>query len=120
TPLRLLSPQPGGLGLGLGTIDQLMPFHRSMRGTTAPELLAMETPTAKQLVVPVHDTPYSALYLAPGGLRLGTIDQLVPLHRSTSVTYVKEGLSKEVPTAKQLLVLVHDTLDSPRVLGLGT
>src|SRR5437016_2271349 len=48
--------------LGLGTIAQLVPFHRSIR---AP-------PTAKQLVVLVHDTLDSPP-TAPGGLGLGTI-----------------------------------------------
>jgi hypothetical protein len=91
--------------LGLGTITQLVPFHRSTSVTYVPEGLSKELPTAKQLLILVHDTLDS-----PRVLGLGTIAQLVPFHRSTSAP----------PTAKQLVVLVHDTDSPPPGLGLGT
>jgi hypothetical protein len=42
------------------------------------------------------------------GLGLGVIDQAVPFHDSTSVELVDEVSS--VPTATQLMALLHDTL----------
>jgi hypothetical protein len=103
------SDPPVPVGLGLGTIAQLVPFHRS---TSVPDA---EDPTAKQLVALVHDTSYSA----PGGLGLGTIAQLMPFQRSISVP------DPEYPTAKQLVLLVHDTSFKtlsvvPLGLGLAT
>ena len=61
----------------------------------------------------VHDKPVRLLHGEPVGLGLGTIAQLVPFQRSTSVP---------LPTAKQLVALVHDTLFSsllPQSGGLG-
>jgi hypothetical protein len=95
--------------LGLGTIAQLVPFHRS---TSVPDA---EDPTAMQWVVLVHDTLFKAMYVSPVGLGLGTTAQLVPFHRSTSVP------DTDTPTAKQLVVLVHETLlRAPVRWGLGT
>src|SRR2546421_431947 len=80
------------------------------RSTSVPSELY---PTAKPLVVVVHDTPYRGL-LSPValGLGLGTIAQLVPSRRSTngliSVSWAPKMWPK-FPTAKQLVVLVHDT-----------
>src|SRR5437016_633898 len=98
---------PGRMRLGLGTIDHVLPFHRSVSVRAPSPLL----PTAKQLVVPVHDTSASALTAPPDGLGLGTIDHALPFHRSTSVRSFAPGLP-DCPTAKQLVVLGHATPDS--------
>ncbi|MDP9334272.1 MAG: hypothetical protein M3Q30_13330 [Actinomycetota bacterium] len=42
-------------------------------------------PTAKQLLLLVHDTPSSSLSVAPVALALRTIAHLVPFQCSTSV-----------------------------------
>ena len=72
-------------------------------------------PTAKQLVVLVHDTPDSLACVGPGGFGLATIVQLVPFHRSTKVRLVVP--TPGVPTAKQLVALAHDTPDSTLPFG---
>src|SRR5438105_2778716 len=104
-------------------------FRRSIRVKEA--LSDALDPTAKQLVVLVHDTLFSLLYGAPFGLALGTVAQLVPFQRSTSVSIVRALLFQisTPPAAKQLVVLVHDTPCSLLLtlvalgrlgLGLGT
>ncbi len=83
--------------------------------------LAWELPTATHIVVLAQDTSYRPRSPAPG-LGLGTIDQRVPSHRSTSVL-VAEAV-KELPTAMQNVVLAQDTpvrlLWPEPALGLGT
>ena len=87
-----------------------MPSQRSLNNITD------EVPIAMQLVVLVHDTLFND---ASGAEGPATIDQDVPFHRSIS------GLSTaEPPTAKQFVVLKHDTrqeLDvEPAGFGLAT
>src|SRR5205085_9466228 len=82
------------------------------RSTSVPSELY---PTAKQLLVLMHDTPSNSM---PVELALRTIAQLVPSQRSTSVRLPS---SKDEPTAKQLLVLLHDTSNNtPREVALRT
>jgi hypothetical protein len=117
TPFSELNVAPPGLGLG--TIDQLVPSQCSTNVVAGVLTLACELPTAKQLVVLGHATPFRRLIAAPAGLGLGTIDQLVPFHRSTNV--VVAPLASELPTAKQLVGLVHATSESvdPVVAATG-
>jgi hypothetical protein len=82
TPFRTLMAMP--VGLGLVTMDQVLPFHCSTSVFPSDEESAY-LPTAKQLVVVRHDTPFSTLSVAPTGLGLGTTDQRVPFQRSISV-----------------------------------
>ena len=82
-----------------------MPFHCSTNDfSTVP---SEEEPTAKQLVVVGHDKPFKAVEVDPVGLGLATTAQLVPFHCSTNDFSTVP--SKEEPTAKQLVVLGHDT-----------
>src|SRR5437870_2835265 len=107
-PVRLLHGEP--VGLGLGTIAQLVPFHHSTsvsNSVSRGPSVWPNHPTAKQLVVLVHDTPRRTLDGTPDGLGLETIAQLAPFHCSIRVTMPYELLS-ESPTAKQLVVLAHD------------
>jgi hypothetical protein len=80
TPLRLLLVAP--FGLGLVTIDQLVPFQCSTNVLVVEPVV--ELPTAKQLVVLRHATPLK-LAAESLGLGLATIDQLVPFQCSTNV-----------------------------------
>jgi hypothetical protein len=100
TPYRMTAFVP--VGLGLVTIDQLVPFQCSTN-VLVPEPLD-EKPTAKQLVVLGHETPYKTTKFAPVGWGLATIDQLVPFQRCSKVDAAGPLL-----TAKQLVVLAHDT-----------
>jgi len=95
-------------GLGLATIAHVVPFHCSTNVDPRPLGPALK-PTAKQLVVSTHDTPKSADWVAPLGLGLVTIAQVVPFQRSTNVFSTEFDLS---PTAKQLVVSTHDTASS--------
>ena len=62
----------GGARTGAAWIDQLDPFQRSISGPPfAPPMMV-------QAVGDGHDTPVSALLVAPGGFGVGSIDQLVP------------------------------------------
>jgi len=76
-PLELLLGR-----FGLGTIDHVEPFQRSM------SVLPIEAPTAMHNVVLGHDTPISALVVAPGGFGLGTTVQPDAVGCSISVTVV--------------------------------
>ena len=119
TPLKVLSAPPAGLGLA--TIDHVVPFQSSTSELLAKKLLRDE-PTAKQLVVLVHDTPLNAENTAPVGLGLMTRAQVVPFQRSTNDLTTVELLTKE-PTAKQLVAVGHETplkLVVPEGLGLAT
>ena len=106
-----------GLGLGVVTIDQVLPFQCSARVLTKRPALAK--PTAQQSEVPVHAT---AERLSSEGLGFGvvTIDQALPFQCSASVTFAP-GKSL-TPTAQQSEALTHAT---PRSwlpwpgLGLG-
>jgi hypothetical protein len=95
-------------GLGLVTIVQPVPFHRSINVPVALE--PEELPTAKQLVVLVHDTATSWLFDAPAGLGLATIAQVVPFHRCINVRMTFALLY--FPTAKQFVALLHETAES--------
>jgi hypothetical protein len=125
TPLR---SWPFVLGLGLGTIDQVVPSHISTRvisvrwggkpsGVTA-------SPTATQKLVETQDTPLRLFLIVPG-LGLGTTDQVVPSHVSTRVALVEAELSSlTAPTAVQFVVETQDSplrlLANELGLGLGT
>ena len=107
TPNRKLTwPVPG---LGLGTIDQAVPFQVSISVRYDDRLLgdAADHPTAVQALADTQETPCSSS--RPALLGLGTIDQAVPFQRSTRVlgsTRVLAGsfLAPE-PTA------IHDAAD---------
>src|SRR6478609_1965543 len=61
------------VGVALGTIAQLLPFHRSTNGVMLPD--EPSRPAAKQLVADMHATPPSTPNVppAPEGVGLGTI-----------------------------------------------
>ena len=92
TPLSSRSTEPAGSGLG--SIDQLVPFHRSM-SVLAPRVgllssqphrnSADDWPTATQLELLAHDTSFRSVKWSPGGPGLVAIAQLNPFHRSTKV-----------------------------------
>jgi hypothetical protein len=82
TPMTPLPVVP--VGLGVVWIDQLVPFHCSANVTSGLEPVL--DPTAVQAVLDVHDTPLRLLLsVAPVGLGVVWIDQLVPFHRSANV-----------------------------------
>ena len=115
TPLRTVLPEP--VGLGLLTIDQAVPFHRS----TSDEPLLLFVPTASQFVVLGHATPLRIAPKEPLGFGLLTIDHAVPFHRSTNVCATNE-LFRFQPTAAQFVVLEHATaprLAAAEPLGFG-
>ena len=108
------------VGLGLLTIDQVVPFHCSTRESSRE---SPKEPTAKQLAAFAHDTPKKMLVALPEPLGLATIDQLVPFHCSTNVTTAE--LLNSRPTAVQSVVVGHDTLlrmfsSAPGSFGLVT
>ena len=70
-------------GIGLGTIDQLVPSQDSINGSFVEAL--PEPPTAVQSMELMQETPLSELPEAPVGLGLGTMDQAVPLYDSVRV-----------------------------------
>jgi len=128
TPLRTLDDEPEGLGLG--TMDQVDPFHDSTSVSDPPDALG-PSPTAVHAAGPVHDTPWRELSGngEPGeGSGLGTMDQVVPFQDSTSVPVNKGPPEVEVlpasPTAVHDAGPVHETalrrLKSLNSLGLGT
>src|SRR5262245_59464746 len=96
---------------GLGVTAQLVPFQRSMSVWTVVPFPYW--PTAMQMLTPGHATPNRRLPVAPVGLGLATMAQLVPFQRSTNVP-------DDSPTAKQLVVFEHEMpCKSPPPLGVG-
>lgn len=105
------------LVLGLGTIDQLVPFHCSIRVWLS---RAPAEPTAMQDVGEVHETPWSTPRFPPETpvLGLGETDQADPFHCS-----MRGPLAYE-PVAMQNEAEVQETASRgpakvPLVLGLG-
>ena len=121
TPNRLVSVAP--FGVGLGTIFQLVPSHRSINvlASTDVDARTETSPTAKQLVGLEQATASSSGSLSTAsdtGLGLGTIDQPEPSHRWINVPCAPP------PTAKQLVGVAHATparspTGGPAGLGLG-
>jgi hypothetical protein len=89
TPDRLLLVAPAGIGTGW--IDQLLPFQRS--ANVSVPALSENDPTAVQALAAVQDTEDRSLLVAPDGLGVGWMDQVVPFRRSANVTTV--GLFRE-------------------------
>ena len=67
-----------------------------------------QNPTAVQDLGDGHDTPTSRLRVAPAGLGVRWIAQLLPFHRSASVASTPARFVND-PTAVQDLGDVHDT-----------
>ena len=72
--------------LGLAMTRHLLPSQRST-SVFGRELVAW-LPTAKQLVVLEHDTPFSELMNRSFGLGVDTICHRTPFHRSISVVVI--------------------------------
>jgi hypothetical protein len=79
------SRTPPRTELGVGWIDQLVPFQASANAERSP-LPSSTSPTAVQAVAEVHDTALRLGHGAPVGLGVDWIDQLVPSQRSANVT----------------------------------
>jgi hypothetical protein len=107
TPSRLSA----SLGSGLATIDHDVPSQDSTSVCCATTVSNVSyTPTATQLLALVHDTLFNWSFCSVPVLGLGTIDQLVPSHDSTSVCQVEPPESvRYKPTAVQLVALTQDT-----------
>src|SRR5579859_3578024 len=87
--------------LGLGTTDQTVPFHDSIRVLLAEPRPLPVLPTATQSRAETQETPARALGVdSEPGLGLGTIDQAVPFHDSTRVLLTVWAFPK-LPTAAQ-------------------
>src|SRR5947209_5885999 len=71
------------LGLGLGTMDQAVPFHSSVMVFSAPPTKAW--PTAQTSLLDIAETPRRMLVEALVRLGLGTMVQLVPSQCSVRV-----------------------------------
>ena len=103
------------LGVGVGSIDQAVPFHCSARVISPeqnPPLHPVSAePTPVHAVGDVHDMPLRTLALDPLGFGVGWIDQALPSHTSARVFVVQKGLqfTSEEPVAIHDVAAVHDT-----------
>jgi hypothetical protein len=79
TLLRLGVPV---VGLGVGWIVQLVPFHRSASVVLGNAFVVEYPPTAVQAVAALHDTPPSVASVAPDGIGVLWIVQLLPFQPS--------------------------------------
>jgi hypothetical protein len=106
TPLSVTVVAPAGVGLA--TIDHVVPFHCSISvvDVSVVREAAAASPTATQLVGLEHDTPSSSTNGSFRGVGLATIDQPVPFQRSINEPFASE------PTAKHSDGLEHDTADN--------
>jgi hypothetical protein len=115
TLVRKMSWPPGGLGVAC--TRHRVPFHRSTSVVTR-----LELPTAVHADDEVQATPPRKLP-SPVGLKVGTICQFLPFHRSASVPSALRELSTLPPTAMQADDEVQATADSvakgAELAGLG-
>ena len=80
-PVKSVWIFPGGVGLL--TIDQRFPSHRSVSVLAHEAVVSF--PTAAQLVPVGHEIALKVAKFSPGGFGLATIDHLDPFHSSISV-----------------------------------
>jgi hypothetical protein len=104
TPFHSVSFDP--VGFGEATIDQVVPFHRSINPVIIEFDAFVEEPTAKQSVAVGHDTPLNSASDAPSGPGVAARIQLVPFQCSANVA------SSDVPTALQSVTLGQATCRS--------
>src|SRR5215472_11202711 len=91
--------RPPGAGLGVGWIDQRVPFHRSASVPTGFPELSVRNPTAVQDDDVLHATPVKKLPGAPVGIGAVCRCQRAPSHRSEKIPTGKPELLKAAPTA---------------------
>src|SRR5262245_50874223 len=105
-------------GLGLGTMDQVDPFHVSIN------VCAPDEPTAHAFVVEKVLTAASVAPDEPGGVGLDTTLQDDPFHRSVSgpkVTVPPPRSISRAPTAQTSSVALPSTpLNCPASVGVPT
>src|SRR5437588_169713 len=85
TPFEALAFALAGLGVLL--VPQLVRFQAAATVSSTPSRLPQNAALAMSVLV-VHDTPFRALDLAPVGLGVLWIVQLLPFQTSASVTTV--------------------------------
>ena len=87
---------------------------RSISGLETERFAVKSLPTAKQLAAAADDTPARFMPVARLLVALKSNDQRVPSHCTTYVCVEPEPSKEnpELPTAKQLLVLEHETAPS--------
>ncbi len=109
TPLRY----PNAVTLGVGSRDQAEPFHASMSGAgSEPNELPLDwarTPVAQHSEAPRQVTSVNCWPMAEGSA-LGTVDHLVPSHRSTRVEAGLPSAPMVDPTAQHRVDDVQVTL----------
>ncbi len=79
-------------------------------------------PTAAQARADVHDTPYRPPLVPPAGFGAVLTVQAVPFHTSAKGTPLGAAASSYMPTAMQVLAVLHDTAKRPLFvapLGFG-
>src|SRR5690348_7692355 len=78
------APTPG---LGVGVMDQAVPFQRSARSLSPAAVCPSKLPTAAQCEVFAHETPYRAGELPWAGAGLGVVvsSHFEPFHRTANV-----------------------------------
>ena len=111
-----------GPGLGTDSSAQRAPFHRS---ANAPKMKrpSPSFPTARHEAADMHDTSVSMLMPAPAGSGVACTVQRRPSHRSASVTWPSDELSRD-PTAVHALAETQDTAarsliySDPRGIGV--
>jgi hypothetical protein len=102
----IVRPEVVPPGLGLGTIDQAVPFQCSIRVCSMVEPDSSQEPTAQALDADRSSTPLKLAVPVPAGTGTATLDQAVPFHCSASGLLAATSL---VPTAHALVVLAADT-----------
>jgi hypothetical protein len=123
TPERKLTDE---VVLGVGTMDQALPFHCSANVCPGAPLMGKVCPTAQQSEVLTQATPERRENVEGFGLGVGTMDQMLPFHCSIKVwpvppLWLKLSLK---PTVQQSAALRQATperlLVCEVVLGVGT
>ena len=122
TALRTLSRSPAGTGTVCNA--QVVPFHDMACDWRT--LSASRLPTASQVPVPAHETPYNVLVNVPAGSGVDWMTHAPSSHRSARGTCEAPPTANpaELPTAVQVVAFAHDTAVSDAVLtpdhvGLG-
>ena len=105
------------LGLGLVVMLHRLPFQRSTSVFEAAAPATNRVPAARQDVGFVHAIASSWAPVAPVGPGTVTIDHVFPFQASTNARFAPATVW--LPTAKQLVVLAHDTAASVLPISLG-
>ncbi len=96
-----------GLGFGVATIDQVLPFQCSA-SVWSVVLVPLPNPVAQQFELLAHVTPLRAFNVERLGFGVATVDQALPFQWAAKV-FESKAPNAIVPTDQQFELVTHAT-----------